>query len=85
LRVVCALGVTIASFWPTNRLSKVDLPALGAPISATKPHRIGFSCSSSTDSSSVLFRPLDDLGVGPEPYVAARLGMADDFVEDPNA
>ena len=35
VRVVCAFGVTIASLWPTSRLSRVDLPAFGAPISAT--------------------------------------------------
>ena len=36
-RVVCALGVTIATFWPTSALTSVDLPALGAPITATNP------------------------------------------------
>ena len=36
-RVVCAFGLTIATFWPTSALTSVDLPALGAPITATKP------------------------------------------------
>ena len=40
-RVVCALGLTIATFWPTSALTSVDLPALGAPITATKPARVG--------------------------------------------
>jgi hypothetical protein len=35
-RVVCALALTIATFWPTSALTRVDLPALGAPITATK-------------------------------------------------
>ena len=34
LRVVCTLGLTIASLVPTSRFSSVDLPALGAPTSA---------------------------------------------------
>jgi len=38
-RVVCALGLTIATFWPTRAFTSVDLPALGAPITATKPAR----------------------------------------------
>ena len=36
-RVVCGLSETIATFWPTKRLSSVDLPAFGRPTSATKP------------------------------------------------
>jgi hypothetical protein len=36
--VVCALGLTIATFCPTSALTKVDLPALGAPTTATTPH-----------------------------------------------
>src|SRR5687767_11321817 len=37
LRVVCGRAETIDSFSPTRRFSSVDLPALGRPISATKP------------------------------------------------
>ena len=40
-RVVCALGLTIATFCPTSALTRVDLPALGAPITATKPRSAG--------------------------------------------
>ena len=36
-RVVCGLSETIATFWPTNRLSSVDLPAFGRPTSETNP------------------------------------------------
>ena len=37
LRVVCGLGVTMASFSPTMALSRVDLPTLGRPMMATVP------------------------------------------------
>ena len=40
VRVVCTFGETIAIFAPMIRLSRVDLPALGAPIKATNPHRV---------------------------------------------
>src|SRR5207249_4976203 len=33
-------GVTIASLCPTSSFSRVDLPAFGAPISATNPQRV---------------------------------------------
>ena len=39
-RVVCTLRETMVTLEPTSALSKVDLPALGAPISATKPQRV---------------------------------------------
>ena len=39
-RVVCALRETIDTFAPISELSSVDLPALGAPTSATKPQRL---------------------------------------------
>jgi hypothetical protein len=39
-RVVCALCVTIDTFAPTSELSRVDLPALGAPTRAMKPQRV---------------------------------------------
>ena len=38
VRVVCAFGLTIATFCPTRALTKVDFPAFGAPIMATCPH-----------------------------------------------
>jgi hypothetical protein len=38
-RVVCALREVMLIFCPTNALSKVDLPTLGLPTMATKPHR----------------------------------------------
>src|SRR3954449_2571953 len=36
-RVVCGLSETIATFWPTIALTRVDLPTLGRPARATKP------------------------------------------------
>src|SRR5438093_12306940 len=36
--VVWGLSETIASFVPTSRLSSVDLPAFGRPMSETKPN-----------------------------------------------
>ena len=42
-RVVCTLCETIVTLEPTSALSSVDLPALGAPISATKPQRVSFA------------------------------------------
>ena len=42
-RVVCALRETIDTFAPISELSSVDLPALGAPTSATKPQRVSLT------------------------------------------
>src|SRR5258707_7162465 len=39
LRVVCTLGETIDTLAPTRRLPRVDVPALGAPRTGTKPKR----------------------------------------------
>src|ERR1700682_6289910 len=39
-RVVCTLRETIVTLEPTSALTSVDLPTLGAPISATKPHHV---------------------------------------------
>ncbi len=37
LRVVCGLSETMATFWPTIWLTRVDLPTFGRPTMATKP------------------------------------------------
>src|SRR5262249_21603655 len=47
LRVVCTLGETMETFEPTSLFSSVDLPTLGAPISATKPQRVSVSAFAS--------------------------------------
>ena len=40
MRVVWTLGDTMLTFDPTMALTRVDLPALGAPTMATKPARV---------------------------------------------
>src|SRR3974390_206141 len=45
-RVVCTLCETIVTLEPTRALSKVDLPALGAPIRATNPQRVSIAPAS---------------------------------------
>ena len=44
-------GVTIETFAPTSALISVDLPALGAPISAMKPQRVCRSASAMAQPS----------------------------------
>src|ERR1700737_3840713 len=52
-RVVCTLRETIVTLEPTRALTSVDLPTLGAPISATKPQRIATGAASSGSSSII--------------------------------
>src|ERR1700757_3052689 len=49
-RVVCTLRETIVTLEPTSALTSVDLPTLGAPISATKPQRVAAGAPSVEDS-----------------------------------
>src|ERR1700712_5100927 len=53
--VVCTLRETIVTLEPTSALTSVDLPPLGAPISATKPPRVaaGAARASSAGSSVI--------------------------------
>src|SRR6201995_1815614 len=44
-RVVCTLRETIVTLEPTRALTSVDLPTLGAPISATKPQAVAIEDS----------------------------------------
>src|SRR5690606_9888576 len=46
MRVVCTLRETIVTFAPTSALTRVDLPAFGAPITAMKPHLLAASAAS---------------------------------------
>src|SRR3984957_1172067 len=50
-RVVCTLRETIVTLEPTSALTSVDLPTLGAPISATKPQRVAAGVASPEGSS----------------------------------
>ena len=48
-RVVCTLCDTMVTLEPTSALSSVDLPALGAPISAIKPQLVPLRCKAVSD------------------------------------
>src|SRR5437016_9893120 len=52
-RVVCTLRETIVTLEPTSALTSVDLPTLGAPISATKPQRVVAFAVASPGSSII--------------------------------
>lgn len=52
-RVVCTLRETMVTLEPTSALTSVDLPTLGAPISATKPQRVAAGVAS-LDTSSII-------------------------------
>src|SRR6202161_2967046 len=54
VRVVCTLGVTMEILAPTSALISVDLPTLGAPISATKPQRVACSAGAAWAPSSAI-------------------------------
>src|SRR5450755_692016 len=56
VRVVCTLWETIATLAPTIALIRVDLPTLGAPISAMNPQRLsagGALCDSPLAGSPI--------------------------------
>src|SRR6478752_9670835 len=52
-RVVCTLRETMVTLEPTSALTSVDLPTLGAPISATKPHAVAAGALSPGDSTVI--------------------------------
>src|SRR5258708_1642890 len=52
-RVVGTLRETIVTLEPTSALTSVDLPTLGAPISATKPQRVATGTASPGVSSII--------------------------------
>src|SRR5256884_6238546 len=52
-RVVCTLRETMVTLEPTSALTSVDLPTLGAPISATKPQRVSADVASAEDSTVI--------------------------------
>src|SRR6185436_4336138 len=58
-RVVCTLCEMMLTFEPTRALSSVDLPALGAPIRATKPHCVLLSCPLSGSAIKLVRRHAD--------------------------
>src|SRR5579883_1251703 len=52
-RVVCTLRETMVTLEPTSALTRVDLPTLGAPISATKPQRVAADALSARASAVI--------------------------------
>src|SRR5256885_3100810 len=52
-RVVCTLRETMVTLEPTRALTSVDLPTLGAPISATKPQRVPAGAALSETSAVI--------------------------------
>src|SRR5450755_1828702 len=52
-RVVCTLRETMVTLEPTSALTRVDLPTLGAPISATKPQAVAAGTAASGDLSVI--------------------------------
>src|SRR5580693_3324602 len=54
VRVVCTFGVTMEILAPTSALASVDLPTLGAPISATKPQRVASSAGAAWACGSAI-------------------------------
>ncbi len=74
-RVVCTLRETIVTLEPTSALTSVDLPTLGAPISATKPQRVAAGTVSSGDHPSLLPPPTPSRSIITEAatFSAARL------------
>src|SRR5579864_6586063 len=52
-RVVCTFRETMVTLEPTSALTSVDLPTLGAPISATKPQRVVAGAVPSVDRSII--------------------------------
>src|SRR6266702_434290 len=70
VRVVCGLGETMATFSPSTRLRRVDLPTLGRPTMATKPAR-------SFAGSGVFFLPtLGSLAARDGDLLQLHLGVA---------
>src|SRR5712664_2646635 len=52
-RVVCTLRETIVTLEPTSALTSVDLPTLGAPITATKPQAVAAAAPLPRDSTVI--------------------------------
>src|SRR5712672_2820598 len=80
-RVVCTLRETIVTLEPTSALTSVDLPTLGAPISATKPQRVAVSAAPSGELS-VTFAAADALARdhhGSSDLFGGTLAAADAF------
>src|SRR4051794_10167498 len=81
-RVVCTLRETIVTLDPTSALTSVDLPTLGAPISATKPQRVAAGTASSGDLSIAAAAAADTFALdhhGSCNLLGSALATADPF------
>src|SRR5262249_9693808 len=72
-RVVCALCEPMATLVPTSALINVDLPTLGAPISATNPQRV-FRFALGAGMSWPPSRA-DEADAGRAPFVSEAIGF----------
>src|ERR1700742_2016996 len=80
-RVVCTLRETMVTLEPTSALTRVDLPTLGAPISATKPQRVSGD-TVAVLASSVMFAAGDAFTLdhhGRRDFLRGALAAADAF------
>src|SRR5215212_1585947 len=80
-RVVCTLRETIVTLEPTSALTRVDLPTLGAPISATKPQAVSPDDAGGEDST-VIAAATDAFSFdhhGSRDLLGRALGAADAF------
>src|SRR5690606_6596798 len=72
IRVVCTLRETMVTLAPTRALTRVDLPAFGAPMTAMKPQRVSLSGTwARVASGSAMGRLLQRIPSVPA-YVAAH-------------
>src|SRR5258708_2298530 len=79
-RVVCTLWETIATLAPTSALISVDLPTLGAPISATNPQRRAAGAPLSASTIEAFRRhPLAGQHDGGGRLLGGALGAAGSF------
>ena len=69
MRVVCTLGDTMRDLGADQALTRVDLPALGAPTMATKPARVMRVVMGGSTVREVRSRP------GARPRACCRRGL----------
>src|SRR6478672_731942 len=76
-RVVCTLCDTIATLVPTSALISVDLPTLGAPISAMNPQRVCAAPCPCAGRTSPPARPHEEAcgGRGPRRSTIEAVGL----------
>src|SRR5437763_17060482 len=78
-RVVCTLRETMVTLEPTKALTSVDLPTLGAPISATKPQRVPAGAALSATSAVIAAAAFALAHNGRSDLLGGTLAAADAF------